>query len=433
MSLDRSEAFKIKEVKAREILDCRGEPTVEVDVLTSGGFLGRASVPSGRSTGKYEAFELRDGGHRYLGKGVLKAVKNVNEIIAHVLKGKDVRNQREIDELLIELDGTENKSKLGANAIVGVSLAVAKAAAEALGVPLYRYIGGPNACILPVPFMNLINGGKLAATELDFQEHIVVPVGAKSFSEAIRMGTEVYYKLGEVLAEKWGRHSLNVADEGGYTPPGMKDPREALDIELKVIEELGYKDKFVLGLDVAASHLYNEKTKRYTLMGKEISREALMDFYEELVSAYPVKSIEDPLEQDDFEGFAELTRSLGIQIIGDDLFVTNMRRLEKGIMTKAANAMLLKVNQVGSLSEALDAAQFAFRNGYAVQVSERSGQTEDTWLADITVGLNAGQIKTGAPCRSERTAQYNQLLRIEEELGRAAKYAGIQALKVGVV
>ncbi|MEM2079094.1 MAG: phosphopyruvate hydratase [Nitrososphaerota archaeon] len=433
MSLDRSEAFKIKEVKAREILDCRGEPTVEVDVLTSGGFLGRASVPSGRSTGKYEAFELRDGGHRDLGKGVLKAVKNVNEIIAHVLKGKDVRNQREIDELLIELDGTENKSKLGANAIVGVSLAVAKAAAEALGVPLYRYIGGPNACILPVPFMNLINGGKLAATELDFQEHIVVPVGAKSFSEAIRMGTEVYYKLGEVLAEKWGRHSLNVADEGGYTPPGMKDPREALDIELKVIEELGYKDKFVLGLDVAASHLYNEKTKRYTLMGKEISREALMDFYEELVSAYPVKSIEDPLEQDDFEGFAELTRSLGIQIIGDDLFVTNMRRLEKGIMTKAANAMLLKVNQVGSLSEALDAAQFAFRNGYAVQVSERSGQTEDTWLADITVGLNAGQIKTGAPCRSERTAQYNQLLRIEEELGRAAKYAGIQALKVGVV
>ncbi|MEM0456152.1 MAG: phosphopyruvate hydratase [Nitrososphaerota archaeon] len=433
MSLDRSEAFKIKEVKAREILDCRGEPTVEVDVLTSGGFLGRASVPSGRSTGKYEAFELRDGGHRYLGKGVLKAVKNVNEIIAHVLKGKDVRNQREIDELLIELDGTENKSKLGANAIVGVSLAVAKAAAEALGVPLYRYIGGPNACILPVPFMNLINGGKLAATELDFQEHMVVPVGAKSFSEAIRMGTEVYYKLGEVLAEKWGRHSLNVADEGGYTPPGMKDPREALDIELKVIEELGYKDKFVLGLDVAASHLYNEKTKRYTLMGKEISREALMDFYEELVSAYPVKSIEDPLEQDDFEGFAELTRSLGIQIIGDDLFVTNMRRLEKGIMTKAANAMLLKVNQVGSLSEALDAAQFAFRNGYAVQVSERSGQTEDTWLADITVGLNAGQIKTGAPCRSERTAQYNQLLRIEEELGRAAKYAGIQALKVGVV
>lgn len=433
MSLDGSERFKIKEVKAREILDCRGEPTVEVDVLTSGGFLGRASVPSGRSTGKYEAFELRDGGRRYLGKGVLKAVQNVNEIIAPALKGKDVRNQREIDELLIELDGTENKSKLGANAIVGVSLAVAKAAARALGIPLYRYIGGTNAFILPVPFLNLINGGKLAATELDFQEHMVIPVDAKSFSEAIRMGTEVYYELGKVLAEKWGKHSLNVADEGGYTPPGMKDPREALEVELKVIEELGYGDKFVLGLDVAASHLYNEKTKKYTLMGKEISREALMDFYEELVSTYPVKSIEDPLEQEDFEGFAELTKSLGIQIIGDDLFVTNVKRLEKGIMMKAANAILLKVNQVGTLSEALDAAQLAFRNNYAVQVSERSGQTEDTWLADITVGLNAGQIKTGAPCRSERTAQYNQLLRIEEELGRVAKYAGRQALKVSTV
>ncbi|MCS7135519.1 MAG: phosphopyruvate hydratase [Nitrososphaerota archaeon] len=433
MSLDGSERFKIKEVKAREILDCRGEPTVEVDVLTSGGSLGRASVPSGRSTGKYEAFELRDGGRRYLGKGVLKAVQNVNEIIAPALKGKDVRNQREIDELLIQLDGTENKSKLGANAIVGVSLAVAKAAARALSIPLYRYIGGTNAFILPVPFLNLINGGKLAATELDFQEHMVIPVDAKSFSEAIRMGTEVYYELGKVLAKKWGKHSLNVADEGGYTPPGMKDPREALEVELKVIEELGYGDKFVLGLDVAASHLYNEKTKKYMLMGKEISREALMDFYEELVSTYPVKSIEDPLEQEDFEGFAELTKSLGIQIIGDDLFVTNVKRLEKGIMTKAANAILLKVNQVGTLSEALDTAQLAFRNNYAVQVSERSGQTEDTWLADITVGLNAGQIKTGAPCRSERTAQYNRLLRIEEELGRIAKYAGRQALKVSTV
>ena len=433
MSLDKSERFKIKEVRAREILDCRGEPTVEVDVLTFGGSLGRASVPSGRSTGRYEAFELRDGGRRYMGKGVLRAVQNVNEIIAPALKGKDVRNQREIDELLIELDGTENKSKLGANAIVGVSLAVAKAAAEELGIPLYRYIGGTNACILPVPFMNLINGGKLAATELDFQEHMVVPVGAKSFSEAIRMGAEVYYELGKVLAEKWGRHSLNVADEGGYTPPGMKDPRDALEVELKVVEELGYGDKFVLGLDVAASHLYNEKTKKYALMGKEVSRETLMDFYEELVSAYPVKSIEDPLEQEDFEGFAELTRSLGIQIIGDDLFVTNVKRLEKGIMMKAANAILLKVNQIGTLSEALDTAQLAFRNNYAVQVSERSGQTEDTWLADITVGLNAGQIKTGAPCRSERTAQYNQLLRIEEELGKAAKYAGMQALKVGAV
>jgi len=418
------ERFEIKEVKAREILDCRGEPTIEVDVWTKEGFLGRADVPSGRSTGKHEAFELRDGEDRFRGKGVLKAVQNVNKIIAPALKGRDVTKQREIDELMVALDGTENKSKLGANSIVGISLAVAKAASKTLGIPLCRYIGGPNAHILPVPFLNLINGGKLAATELDFQEHIVIPVGAKTFSEAIRIGAEVYYELGKMLAEKWGRHSLNVADEGGYTPPGMKDPREAFDAELKAIQELGYEDKFVLGLDVAASHLYNKETKKYTLMGKELTKEDLMNFYKDLVSTYPVQSIEDPLEQEDFEGFAELTRALRIQIVGDDLFVTNLKRLKRGIEMGAANALLLKVNQIGTLSEALDAAHLAFRNGYGVQVSERSGQTEDTWLADVTVGLYAGQIKTGAPCRSERTAQYNQLLRIEEELGSTAKYAG---------
>ncbi len=251
-----------------------------------------------------------------------------------------------------------------------------------------------------------------------------MPVGAKTFSEAIRIGAEVYYELGKMLAERWGRHSLNVADEGGYTPLGMKDPREAFDAELKAIEELGYEDEFALGLDVAASHLYNKEKKRYVLMGKEITKENLMDFYEDLVSAYPVQSIEDPLEEEDFEGFAELTRTLGIQIVGDDLFVTNAKRLKEGIKMGAANALLLKVNQIGTLSEAVDAAQLAFRNDYGVQVSERSGQTEDTWLADVVVGLNAGQIKTGAPCRSERTAQYNQLLRIEEELGSTAKYAG---------
>ncbi|TET20921.1 phosphopyruvate hydratase [Candidatus Bathyarchaeota archaeon] len=418
------ERFEIKEIKAREIFDCRGNPTVEVDVITREGILGRADVPSGRSTGKHEAFELRDGGDRYQGKGVLKAVRNVNEIITPALRGRNVTKQRKIDELMIELDGTENKSKLGANAIVGISLAVAKAAANALRIPLYRYIGGSNAYILPVPLLNYINGGKLAATELDFQEHIIMPVGAKTFSEAMKMGAEVYYELGKILAEKWNRHSLNVADEGGYTPLGMKDPREAFDAELKAIEELGYDNKFVLGLDVAASHLYNERTKKYTFMGKEITREEFMDFYEDLVSAYPVQSIEDPLEEEDFEGFAELTRTLNIQIVGDDLFVTNVKRLRKGIEMGAANALLLKVNQIGTLSEALDAAQLAFRNGYGVQVSERSGQTEDTWLADLTVGLNAGQIKTGAPCRSERTAQYNQLLRIEEELGNRAIYAG---------
>jgi len=421
------EQFVIKEIRAREILDCRGNPTVEVDVLTNGGFLGRADVPSGRSTGEHEAFELRDGGYRYDGKGVLKAVKNVNEIIASALKGRDVTKQRENDELMIELDGTENKSKLGANAIVGVSLAVAKTAANALRIPFYRYvdglIGGLNAHILPVPVLDLIEGGLLAASDLDFQEHQVMPVGAKSFSEAIRIGLEVYHELGKNLVEEWGKHSLNVGVEGGYTPPKMKDPRDAFDAEIKATEELGYGDKFVLSMDAAASHLYDRKTEKYTLMGKEIIREELMDFYEDLVSAYPLQSIEDPLEEEDFDGFAELTKTLNIQIVGDDLFVTNIKRLKKGIEVGAANALLLKVNQIGTLSEALDAAQLAFRNDYGVQVSERSGQTEDTWLADLAVGLNAGQIKTGVS-RGERTAQYNQLFRIEEELGNIARYAG---------
>ncbi len=417
------ERFEIKEVKAREILDCRGEPTIEVDVCTRGGFLGRADVPSGRSTGKYEALELKDSGDRYRGKGVLKAVQNVNKIIAPALKGIDVTKQREIDELMVELDGTENKSKLGANAIVGVSLAVAKAAANALETSLYQCIGGSEAHVLPVPVLDFIEGGMLAASDLDFQEHQVIPVGAKSFSEAIRVGIEVYYELGRILVEKWGKHSLNVGVEGGYTPPEMKDPREAFDAELEAVEELGYGGMFILSLDVAASHLYNRKTGKYTLMGKEISREELVDFYEELVSAYPVESIEDPLEEEDFEGFAELTKTLDIQIVGDDLFVTNVNRLRRGIAMGAANALLLKVNQIGTLSEALDAAQLAFRNGYGVQVSERSGETEDAWLADLAVGLNAGQIKTGVT-RSERTAKYNQLFRIEEELGSKAKYAG---------
>jgi len=422
-------SFEIEEVKAREILDCRGNPTVEVDIVTKEGILGRADVPSGRSTGRYEAFELRDGGARYRGKGVLKAVGNVNEIIAPTLKEKDVTKQREIDELMIELDGTENKSRLGANAIVGVSLAVAKAAANALGIPLYRYIGGSNAHLLPVPVLDLIEGGMLAASDLDFQEHQVMPVGAKSFSEAIRMGLQVYHELGKILAEKWGSHSLNVGVEGGYTPLGMKDPRAAFDAELMAIEELGYGDEFVLSLDAAATHFYSREAGKYTLMGKKIAREELMGFYEDLVSAYPIRSIEDPLEEEDFDGFAELTRTLNIQIVGDDLFVTNMKRLRRGIEMGAANALLLKINQIGTLSEALDAAQLALRNGYGVQVSERSGQTEDTWLADLTVGLNAGQIKTGVT-RSERTSQYNRLFRIEEELGSTAKFAGSSVWRI---
>lgn len=417
------ECFEIQEVKSREILDCRGEPTIEVDVKTRSGSLGRADVPSGRSTGKHEAFEIRDGGERYHGKGVLKAVQNINKLLAPALKGRNVTKQRENDRLMNELDGTENKSKIGANAIIGVSLAVAKAAAQTLEVPLYRYIGGLNAFVLPVPVLDLIEGGKLAASGLDFQEHQVMPIGAKSFSEAIRMGMDVYHELGRILKKKWGRNSLNVGVEGGYTPSNMNDPRDAFDAELQAIEELGLGDKFVLSMDTAASHLYDRNTEKYTLMKKEISREKLMDFYEDLVSAYPVKSIEDPLEEDDFSGFAELTRTLNIQIVGDDLFVTNIKRLRKGIEMGAANALLFKVNQIGTLSEALDAAQLAFRNRYGVQVSERSGQTEDTWLADLTVGLNAGQIKTGVT-RSERTAQYNRLFRIEEELGSSANYAG---------
>jgi enolase len=420
----KMERFEVEEVKAREILDCRGNPTVEVDVITRQGILGRADVPSGRSTGKHEAFELRDGGNRYRGKGVLQAVERINEVLAPSLKGRDATKQREIDELMIELDGTENKSRFGANAIVGVSLAAAKAAANGLGIPLYRYLGGSNAHILPVPVLDLIEGGLLAAGDLDFQEHQVMPVGAESFSEAIMMGLNVYHELGKILVEKWGKHSLNVGVEGGYTPPKMRDPREAFDAELKAVEELGYGDKFVLSLDVAATHLYDRKTGKYTLMGKEVTRGELMGFYEELVSAYPVRSIEDPLEEEDFEGFAELTRTLNIQIVGDDLFATNINRLRRGVEVGAANALLLKVNQIGTLSEALDAAELAFRKGYGVQVSERSGQTEDTWLADLAVGLNAGQIKTGVT-RSERTAKYNQLLRIEEELGGRAKYAGI--------
>jgi len=414
--------FKITAVKGREIIDCRGYPTVQVDVWVNNAVLGRANVPCGRSKGRHEAFELRDGGKRYAGFGVMKAIDNVNKVIAPEVVGKDVRDQRKLDKLMIAMDGTQNKAKLGANAIVGVSLAIAKAAACSLRIPLYRYIN-TNAHILPVPVLDLIEGGMLAASDLDFQEHQVIPVGAESFSEAIRMGMEVYYELGKILAEKWGKHSLNVGVEGGYTPPGMKDPREAFDAELLAIEKLGYEGKFVLSLDCAASHLYNRKTGRYTLMGKEITREELMDFYKDLVSSYPLQSIEDPLEEEDFDGFAELARTLNIQIVGDDLFVTNINRLRKGVEKGAANALLLKVNQTGTLSEALDAAQFAFKNGYGVQVSERSGETEDTWLADLTVGLNAGQIKTGV-ARAERTSKYNRLLQIEEELGPVAKYAG---------
>jgi len=420
----KNELFKIELIKAREIIDSRATPTLEVDVVTDSGAVGRADVPAGRSRGRHEAFELRDGGSRYAGRGVLTAIKNVNNVIGPKLKGMDIRNQREIDTTMIELDGTENKSKLGGNSIVGVSLAVAKAAANAQGIPLYKLIGGSCAHILPVPMIIFINGGKLGATDLDFQEFNALPVGAKSFSEAMRLVTEVYLRLGQILAKK-SKYALNVGDEGAYSPPGISDPHEAFEAVLKAIEEMGYKDKFVLAMDAASTHLYDEKTGKYHIMGKEFSREKLMDLYDDLARTFPLLSIEDPFHEDDLEGFVQITKSLGkVQIVGDDFFVTNLDRIKNGVEAGAANSVLWKVNQVGTLTEALDVAQYSVKSGYAIVASERSGQTEDPWLADLTVAIGAGQLKNGAPCRSERTAQFNQLLRIEEELGKAATYAG---------
>ena len=416
--------FDIQDIRAREILDSRGHPTIEVDVLTESGVLGRADAPAGRSRGTYEAFEMRDGGRRYHGLGVHGAVNSVNLVIARLLKGLDVREQRRIDQILVERDGTEFKSRLGGNAVTATSLAVAKAAANSLSLPLHKYIGGSNAHVLPVPMFLYICGGKLAATNFDFQEFNAMPIGAENFAEAMRMGSEVYHTLGKLLAKKYGKYSLNTGDEGSFSPPGPSDPEEAYDVILKAIEEEGYEKNFILALDAAATHLYNSKTKKYTFMGKKITREKLMEVYEKLVHTYPVKSIEDPFYEDDFDAFAEITKTLDIQIVGDDFFVSNVKRLLKGIKKRAANTVLLKVNQIGTLSEALDTASCAVRNGYGVLVSERSAQTEDTWLADLTVAINAGQIKNGAPVRSERVAQFNQLLRIEEDLGRSATYAG---------
>jgi len=416
--------FAIKSVRAREIIDSRGSPTLEIDVISEGNVLGRADAPSGRSRGSYEAFELRDGGLRYAGMGVLAAVRNVNEVIGPKLKGMDVRNQREIDSTMIELDGTPNKSKLGGNAIVAVSLAVAKAAANTQGLPLYKYIGGSHANMLPVPMIIFINGGKLGATDLDFQEFNAMPIGARSFSEAIRLGVEVYFELGDQLAKR-SKYARNVGDEGAYSPPGMSDPHEAFEAVLKAIEDLGYRDKFVLAMDAASTHLYKKETDSYRLMGKEFPREKLMDLYEDLAKNFPLRSIEDPFHEDDVKGFIEITRTLSnVQIVGDDFFATNIDRIKRGAEVGAANAVLWKVNQTGTLTEALDVVRYSVKKGYSIVASERSGQTEDPWLADLTVAIGAGQLKNGAPCRSERTAQFNQLLRIEEELGEAARYAG---------
>ncbi len=425
------ESFIISSVQSRWVLDSRGNPTVEAEVLTLGGGFGRAAVPSGASTGAHEALELRDRGKRFHGKGVEKAVRNINEIIAKEVIGLDSRNQRELDRLLIELDGTPNKSRLGANAILAVSLANAKAAASTYGVPLFEYLGGINARTLPVPLMNIINGGKHAGNELKIQEFMIVPVGAESFKEALRMGSEVYHSLKKYLQDKYGKNAINVGDEGGFAPP-MKESREALDALMNAIKSSGYTPgkEVVLALDAAATEFYIPGKNVYEIDGEELSRDKLLDYYEELVSEYPIVSIEDPLQEEDFEGFKMITERLKIQIVGDDLFVTNIKRLSKGIEVGAANALLLKVNQIGTLTEALDAASLALRNDYNVIVSHRSGETEDVTISHIAVSLNCGQIKTGAPARGERTAKYNELIRIEEFLGEGAYYPGVKAFKL---
>jgi len=411
--------FTIQNIQAREILDSRGNPTVEVDVFTESGF-GRASVPSGASTGKHEALELRDKDKRYLGKGVRIAVYNVNAEIKKAIVGMDVRNQRDIDKIMIERDHTSNKSKLGANAILGVSLAVAHAAADSLGLPLYRYLGGTNAFTLPVPTMNVLNGGKHAGNRLAIQEFMIQPLIAKTYSEALRMGVETYHTLGSILLKKYGNSAINVGYEGGYAPP-LQNSRDALDALMYAIEEMGYEKNITIGLDAAASEFYRDG--KYDIDGTAMSGGELTDHYIELAKTYPILSIEDPFHEEAFDDFAVLTGKLKDKmIVGDDLFVTNIKRLEQGIKMNAGNALLLKVNQIGTLSEAIDAARLAQKNKYRVIVSHRSAETEDTTIADISVAIGAELIKTGAPARSERNAKYNQLLRIEEELGNAAKY-----------
>lgn len=418
----------IRDIYAREILDSRGNPTIEVEVLVGENIIGRASVPSGASTGKYEAVELRDGDERYRGLGVMRAVHHVNDAIAREIIGVNVFEQEKIDSILLKIDRTENKSNLGANAMLGVSLAVAKTAAKALDIPLYRYLGGVNADILPVPMMNILNGGRHADNSVDVQEFMIMPVGANCFREALRMGTEVYHRLKEILKEE--KKETAVGDEGGFAPE-LSDAKEVLFFIVKAIETAGYKagKDIVLALDVAASELYDKGKSKYVFSGegKVYSAEEMIDYYEELISEFPIVSIEDPLDEEDWEGWELLTTRLGqdIQLVGDDLFVTNTERLENGIRQHIANAILIKVNQIGTLTEAIKAVEMAKNAGYKVIISHRSGETEDSIIADIAVGVNAGQIKTGAPCRSERTAKYNQLLRIEEELAETAKYKNL--------
>ncbi|MFM8951357.1 MAG: phosphopyruvate hydratase, partial [Bacteroidota bacterium] len=414
-------------VRAREILDSRGNPTVEVEVYTSNGMVGRAAVPSGASTGKHEATELRDGDKgRYLGKGVLKAVQNVNTVINDELQGMNVFAQSAIDSRLIELDGTPNKSNLGANAILGVSLAVARAAADEQGLPLFRYVGGVNARILPVPLMNILNGGAHADNCIDFQEFMVVPAGAPSFSESLRMGTEVFHALKKVLRD--GKHSTNVGDEGGFAP-NLKSNTEAIEVVLKSIEAAGYRpgEDIFIAMDAASTELYDEATGKYVFKkstGDSLTSAQMVDFWKDWVSKYPIVSIEDGLAEDDWDGWRALTAAIGdkVQIVGDDLFVTNSNRLKTGIETKAGNSILVKVNQIGTLTETINAVNMANRNSFTSIMSHRSGETEDNTIADLAVALGCGQIKTGSASRSDRISKYNQLLRIEESLGSTAVF-----------
>jgi len=420
----------IVDVRGREILDSRGNPTVEVEVVLESGVIGRAAVPSGASTGEYEAVELRDGDKgRYLGKGVLTAVDNVNEIIADAILDMDAAEQVEIDQTLIELDGTPNKAKLGANAILGVSLACAKAAAECLELPLYRYIGGVRASVLPVPMMNILNGGAHADNTVDFQEFMIMPHGANSFAEALRMGAETFHSLKAVLKSKG--YNTSVGDEGGFAP-NLKTNEETLEIILEAIEKAGYKpgEQISIALDVAASELFNTEKGLYVFKKsskEEKTSKEMVKIYADLVAKYPIISIEDGLDENDWEGWKLMTDTLGgkIQIVGDDLFVTNIEKLARGIKEGVANSILIKLNQIGTLTETIDAIDMARRAGYTSVVSHRSGETEDTTLADLAVALNTGQIKTGSASRTDRIAKYNQLLRIEEELGPQAKYVGL--------
>lgn len=427
---------EIVSIHAREILDSRGNPTVEADVILDGGAKGRAAVPSGASTGEHEAVELRDGDKsHYMGKGVLGAVENVESILAPELAGMDASNQRLIDATMISIDGTENKSKLGANAILAVSMACARASAEALKLPLYRYLGGVNACLLPTPMMNILNGGSHADSNVDFQEFMVMPVGAETFSDALRWGTEVFHTLKGVLKKKG--YNTAVGDEGGFAP-NLKSNAEAIELILEAVQMAGYKpgEDIAIALDPAASEFYNKETGKYVFKKSDKSEKTSAEmaaFWEDWVRQYPIVSLEDGLAEDDWDGWKLLTKNIGdiVQLVGDDLFVTNTLRLRQGIEQKVANSILIKVNQIGTVSETLEAIELARRFGYTSIISHRSGETEDTFIADLAVGTGAGQIKTGSASRTDRIAKYNQLLRIEEELGQSAEFLGIESVNFG--